>query len=613
MDIMRHIALVSVHPTSTTTTTTTIMADTTYGASFRPSDISAEDRDRYLNLPTDEEAARPNTAVSSLHEVERCFSRNTHGEPCGRPSTTTIWPSFSDDEMTLRYSEKEHESRNRAPKPPRRAKVKGLRIWNSLRTTGHDSPPPPPSPPVSRKQEDLSATDATDWDGPDDPANARNWPRGKKILHSIIPANIALLCTLGGSIITPGSASMMRDFGLSREVALLPYVLYILGLAFGPMVSAPSSETFGRRAVFFTGMPLFALFTVGAGCSTHVAGLLICRFLAGFCASAGLTIGSATVSDVWAPHERAVPMAFYVSCPFLGPAIGPLVGGFAAQAFGWRWTMWVLLFFTIVCMAPVPFMSETYKSAILKRRAKQRGAEYPSQPVATFVQSTLTRPAHMFCVEPVVACFTTYIAFNMGMMNAFFAAYPYVFKTTYGFDIGAVGLTFIALGVGVCIGCLIIVVVSRATHRRQMAQAAGSDGKIIPESRLPLAMIGSVLLPISLFWFGWSAQTRVHWMCPVAAEAMFGCGNLLIFMAAVMYVMDFYGPLYGASAMAANNMARYLLSAVIPLFIVQMYEGLGVGWASSLLGFVSLAMMPVPWVCWKWGHKLRERSQYAQR
>ena len=94
-----------------------------------------------------------------------------------------------------------------------------------------------------------------------------------------------------------------------------------------------------------------------------------------------------------------------------------------------------------------------------------------------------------------------------------------------------------------------------------------------PEERLYLAMLGSFLLPTSLFLFGWSAHYRLPWIVPVIAEALFGAGNLVVFMVATLYMVNFYGAVRGASAMAANTMARYVLATALPLVSVQMFEG----------------------------------------
>ncbi|EMC96617.1 hypothetical protein BAUCODRAFT_69506 [Baudoinia panamericana UAMH 10762] len=474
-------------------------------------------------------------------------------------------------------------------------------VVTSAANAAHEQPPPL----------------CNDWEGPDDPGNAQNWSKPKKVYHTFVPASIAMVCTLGSSIITPGRQSIMADFGVSAEVALFPYTFYVLGLAAGPFLAAPTSETLGRRAVYLSAIPIFALFTLGAGFSQNIASLTICRFFAGVFGSPGLSIGSATLSDMWRPHERAVPMAIYITTPFLGPAIGPMVGGFVAAAKGWRWTQWVLLFFTIVGLAPAVAMKETYKSVILKKRARQRGMKTQGedrtflQATKFFLTSTLTRPVWMALVEPVVGAFTFYIAFNIAVLYSFFAAFPAVFAQSYGFGIRATGLTFLGLGVGCLIGCVIIIAFAKTVFKRQVQRSreVGKGGKVEPESRLFTAMIGAVFLPISLFWFGWTANYSVHWICPVIAEAVFGCGNLLVFMSATLYLMDFYGPLFGASAMGANNIARYALGFAFPLFAVQMYEGLGTGWATSLLGFVSLALAPIPFAFYVYGPKLRAMSR----
>lgn len=57
--------------------------------------------------------------------------------------------------------------------------------------------------------------------------------------------------------------------------------LYVVGLAFGPMLAAPMSESFGRLIVYRLSLPISMLFTLGAGFSNTFGGLLVCRFLAG--------------------------------------------------------------------------------------------------------------------------------------------------------------------------------------------------------------------------------------------------------------------------------------------------------------------------------------------
>ncbi len=132
---------------------------------------------------------------------------------------------------------------------------------------------------------------AQDWTSPDDPENPMNWLRWKKVYHTIIPGLFAFIVTFASSVYTPGYPEVMIRFHVSSTVALLGLSLYVLGLAFGPVLAAPISETFGRRVVYLTSLPLAALFSLGAGLSQNFASLIICRFWAGFFGSPVLAVG----------------------------------------------------------------------------------------------------------------------------------------------------------------------------------------------------------------------------------------------------------------------------------------------------------------------------------
>jgi MFS family permease len=114
----------------------------------------------------------------------------------------------------------------------------------------------------------------------------------------------------------------MERFNVSATVALLPLSLYVLALGLGPMLGAPLSETYGRRAVYLITPPLGILFTLGAGFAPSFAGLAILRFLAGMFFSPSLAIGAGTIADTCPPSERAFATTLYILSPFLGPSLG---------------------------------------------------------------------------------------------------------------------------------------------------------------------------------------------------------------------------------------------------------------------------------------------------
>ena len=98
----------------------------------------------------------------------------------------------------------------------------------------------------------------------------------------------------------------------------------------------------------------------------------------------------------------------------------------------------------------------------------------------------------------------------------------------------------------------------------------------------------------------------------------------------MIYLVESYGPGAAASgtspcfvlilcsathfttALAANGLVRYLLGAIFPLFTIQMYENLGIHWAGSVFAFLSLGLLPIPWILFKLGYKLRKNSRFIE-
>jgi MFS transporter, DHA1 family, multidrug resistance protein len=64
----------------------------------------------------------------------------------------------------------------------------------------------------------------------------------------------------------------------------------------------------------------------------------------------------------------------------------------------------------------------------------------------------------------------------------------------------------------------------------------GSFADYTPEKRLPVAMVGSILLPVALFWFGWTSGPSIHWISPVIASGFFIAGTFLLFQAGIKCV-----------------------------------------------------------------------------
>jgi hypothetical protein len=123
-------------------------------------------------------------------------------------------------------------------------------------------------------------------------------------------------------------------------------------------------------------------------------------------------------------------------------------------------------------------------------------------------------------------------------------------------------------------------------------------------------MVGSIFLPIGLFWFAWTNSPSLHWAISIAAGVPFGFGMVLVFLSVMNYLIDSY-TIFAASVLAASSVLRSLFGAAFPLFTSYMYADLGIHWASSIPGFLAVACVPFPFLLYRYGPTIREKCKYA--
>lgn len=229
---------------------------------------------------------------------------------------------------------------------------------------------------------------------------------------------------------------------------------------------------------------------------------------------------------------------------------GPIVGGFVAQEKGLRWilgvnaivsgTAWIIALLVI---------RETYAPVILRFRAnalsKMTGSVYVSRfdagkPINTLPQAlriSFTRPWILLAREPIVLLSAIYVSIIFATLYMFFAAVPIVFEEKRGWRPGPAGLPFVGVAVGVLLAVLAAGVDNKGYVRQSVA--ATKAGKAIePESRLRNAMVGSIILPMGLFIFAWTAYPSLIWIAPVIGITLFSCGLMMVFVSLIGYLID---------------------------------------------------------------------------
>ena len=298
--------------------------------------------------------------------------------------------------------------------------------------------------------------------------------------------------------------------------------------------------------------------------------------------------------------------------------VAPAISGFVSVV-NWRWTFWFAFIFAGISLIILSFVPETFGPTILKRRAKRMRQKTGNHDIFApmelekkgpkqMITITLMRPLHMIVSEAIVLFTCLYLSLAYAIFYLFFEAYPLIFQGIYHMNTGEAGLAFLPILVGAVIALGIFLYWDGVLQR---AKQANKPWAFVEENRrLPLACLGGPLYVASLFWLGWGANAKVHWIVPMLAGLPFGVAFMLVFMALLNYITDAY-EIYAASGMAATSLCRSVFGALLPLAAGRMYKSMGISWASSLLGFLSLAMCAIPFAFIRYGDRIRANSRFC--
>ena len=260
-------------------------------------------------------------------------------------------------------------------------------------------------------------------------------------------------------------------------------------------------------------------------------------------------------------------------------------------------------------------MRETCAPVILRAKAARlrketgntnlRAAGDSQIPVSQLVARALRRPTTFLVKSPIVLLTSVYIAFIFGVAMLFYSTFPIVYEQTYHWSVGVSGLAYLGVGVGCTIGILMFAKLSDRLLRN--GTATPRKGEFPPERRMLLVIYFCPLIPVGLFIYGWTAEYAVHWIVPIIGTAITGMGVVVVQSSCQTYIIDVFGPASAASALSAVTLLRNILGGCLPLAGPALYENLGLGWGNSVLAFISVAFIAVPFGFYWRGQWLRER------
>jgi MFS family permease len=401
--------------------------------------------------------------------------------------------------------------------------------------------------------------------------------------------------------------------------------MFLIGTGVGALITGPISEVVGRTPIYIPSMVGFMLFDMGAGLSQSAPQRIVCRGLAGFFGSAPAILAAASIVDIWSRIERVYAFPIFAIITFTGPLVGPVPGAFVvhAKSVSWRWVDWMTIIFAGLVLIPVVlFLPETYSPILLYWKAKElrrmtgddryRSAlEFRKATFAQRMRTSLYRPFVLFVTEPIIMIHSLSLSLLFLVLYTFIAGYVLIYQQASHFSATSTALAFLGIEVGVLLSALTLPITMWLLRREIYRSRARGQQRPDPEISLYMAMFGAPCVPISLFWMAWTTKLEISYWSPLVASVFFGFGTLCVLVSGYQYVADAFEA-QAASALSCLQMTRLVAAGAMAIVAELMYHRLGVAWTLTLLGCLSLFFVPVPYLLYWKGYKIRSWSRYAR-
>lgn len=454
------------------------------------------------------------------------------------------------------------------------------------------------------------------------PLNWKSWP---KFYNAIVVIWLEFYMTVLSSAGAAAAVEIQRDYGTSSELAIFAFVtVYLLGQSIGGIFCSPISELFGRRTIYMIATGFFGIASVITGVPQHVAGVFVGRFCQGLAAAIPATVAFGNFSDCFDAERRIWVVYAYTLFGMSGLALGPIYSSYVIFALDWRWVFHLAAIASCVSLVACFFIKESNATQILQSKVKSiqketgakltaEGANDSGSPVQNFFTEHIHRPLLFLFTEPLVTLCAALCAIAFGLIYGLTEALTVVYTTPpldNTFDRTSASLSFIAILVGEVLNIL-----PRLYDAQQLKRLRKRQERIKPESKIRSFAVACPALAVGLWLFAWTVPQRVSnvpW--PVSMLGLVCVGFAANDFSHVLfgYVTDSYG-FYAASAVSSISTARTLTAAVFPLFISQMYKGLGNNIATSIWAALATIFCFTPWVFLKYGETLRNRSGWASK
>ncbi|EME45832.1 hypothetical protein DOTSEDRAFT_71507 [Dothistroma septosporum NZE10] len=468
-------------------------------------------------------------------------------------------------------------------------------------------------------------------------------PRAK--LFIVIAVSVSsLISPFGATTFYPALDTIADDYGVSPTLINLSLTTYMIAQAIAPALIAGMSDQNGRRTSYIICFFIFLVADIALALQRSYAALLVLRMVQAFGCSAAIALSNAVVADIATSAERGKYMGYATAGLLFGPAFGPTIGGLFAQFLGWRSTFWFLAGFAGVLIVvfgllfpetcrnvvgngsiPAKGINRSILGHVQQQKYAKDHPETPNGDIASLGRRRggFPNPLRTLKIlgDPVSCVILLYNGLFFTGMMVVTGAMPTLYAEVYHLNTLDIGLCYITNGMGSLLSTLTMGHVADWNFKRH-AKRLGYDIKKgrqqdlssfpIERARFEVLIPGHIIGSLAIIIFGWTLNYGVSLAGPEIALFFIGFGVSTSFNLTNTLLIDIHKD-QPATATAAVNFVRCLMSAGGAAAIIPMTKAMGIGWAFTFIAFVYFVLLGVVFWMMGNGQKLRARAVEKKR
>ncbi|KAG2227158.1 hypothetical protein INT45_003888 [Circinella minor] len=449
---------------------------------------------------------------------------------------------------------------------------------------------------------------------------------------------VTIICMAGAmggfsnTVYYPGIPDVSAALQASSIAISLSNGLYILFLGISPIIWGALSDYYKiRQPLIFISMIIYALSSIACVFTYNIWVLVLFRIFQAVGTSSSMAIGGGVLCDIYDTEKRGRASAIFFFGRYIGPIVGPILGGFLVTSdLKWR-TPFIFCFSigSLIVFITFFWMPETYRDCgyfdtvkihevvvaknnndsmmyrtvvekdtdSLKMSHDQQRMEEKRQPF------NLLRPLLLLQYPNIlIASLVGAIAF--GSLFAFELIIPLLYKQIYEFNGLQIGFCYIGAGVGHILGAITNGYLSDKLLLRARKKRGGKHNidDRISANLWPCCLI---LMPLGSLLFGWGVEYEMPYWVGILGFGVQTYATSQLYSGSSAYLLDSM-PHHGASIAAAGNFVSMTFAFLLGLVSVPILESTGPGYLSILLaslGWIAAGLLLINKV---YGHQIRQ-------